>query len=190
MYKFFIFAWIPIAVLAGVMLAKASKTKVNKILVLTMVLLCILTSASVIIYNVGTNYTAASWSEYQLGLWVRDNTPERSVFLTYYSIQTPAAFIGGRLTVSSYINWPYGQGVPLNEVYQRDAQIDIAYNGSVTALKQVILEYNVSYVYVGNDELTHYPGCTERFDTISWLTPVYTNQNLEIWKVDLAQMGS
>ncbi|HYA77813.1 MAG TPA: hypothetical protein VEF91_03770, partial [Verrucomicrobiae bacterium] len=185
MYKFFIFAWIPIAVLASVMLAKT-----RKIVILTVVLLCVLTSASVIIYNVGTNYTAASWSEYQLGLWVRSNTPERSVFLTYYSIQTPVAFIGGRLTVSSYVNWPYGQGVPLGEIYQRDAQIDSAYNGNVTVLEQVILDYHVSYVYVGIDELNHYPGCTERFDNISWLTPVYTNQNLEIYKVNLALMGS
>jgi len=185
MYKFFIFAWIPIAVLAGVMLAKT-----RKIVILTLVFLCILTSASVIIYNVGTNYTAASWSEYQLGLWVRNNTPERSVFLTYYSIDTPVAFIGGRLTVSSYINWPYGQGVPLSEIYQRDAAIDSAYNGTVSDLKAVILEYNVTYVYVGYDELSHYPGCTERFESISWLTPVYTNQNLEIYKVDLAQMGT
>jgi hypothetical protein len=185
MYKFFIFAWIPIAVLAGVMLAKT-----RKIVILTVVLLCILTSASVIIYNVGTNETAASWSEYQLGLWVRNNTPERSVFLTYYSIQTPVAFIGGRLTVSSYVNWPYGQGVPLSEIYQRDAQIDSAYNGNVTMLTQVILEYHVSYVYVGVDELSHYPGCEATFNSISWLTPVYTNQNLEIYKVDLVQMGA
>jgi hypothetical protein len=185
MYKFFIFAWIPIAVLAGVMLAKT-----RKIVILTVVLLCILTSASVIIYNVGTNYTAASWSEYQLGLWVRNNTPERSVFLTYYSIQSPVAFIGGRLTVSSYINWPYGQGVPLSEIYQRNDQIDSAYNGNVTVLTQVILEYHVSYVYVGVDELSHYAGCKATFNSISWLTPVYTNQNLEIYKVDLAQMGT
>ena len=185
MYKFFIFAWIPIAVLAGVMLAKT-----RKIVILTVVLLCVLTSASVIIYNVGTNYMAASWSEYQLGLWVRSNTPERSVFLTYYSIQTPVAFIGGRLTVSSYVNWPYGQGVPLSEIDQRDAQIDSAYNGNLAALKQLILDYNVSYVYVGNDELTHYPGCTAKFNSITWLTPVYTNPNLKIYKVDLAQMGT
>ena len=190
MYKFFIFAWIPIAVLAGVVLAKASKTRISKVLILTLILLSILTSASVIIYNVGTNYTAASWSEYQLGLWVRNNTPERSVFLTYYSIQTPVAFIGGRLTVSSYINWPYGQGVPLNEIYQRQNDIDKAYTGNATELKAVILEYNVTYVYVGVDELSHYPGCTARFDNITWLTPVYTNQNLEIYKVDLAQMGT
>ncbi|MGD0643431.1 MAG: hypothetical protein ABSA75_00825 [Candidatus Bathyarchaeia archaeon] len=185
MYKFFIFAWVPIAVLAGIMLAKT-----RKILILTLVLLSIVTSASVIVYNVGTNYTAANWNEYQLGLWVRNNTPERSVFLTYYSIHSPPAFIGGRLTVSSYANWPYGQGVPLNDINKRGSDIDRAYTGNATDLKQVIIEYNVTYVYVGYDELSHYPGCEAKFDNITWLTPVYTNQNLEIYQVDLAQMGT
>ena len=185
MYKFFIFAWIPIAVLAGVVLAKT-----RKIVIVTLVLLSILTSASVIIYNVGTNYTAANWNEYQLGLWVRNNTPERSVFLTYYSIQCPPAFIGGRLTVSSYINWPYGWGVPLNDIYQRQSDIDRAYTGNATDLKQVVTTYNVSYVYVGYDELSHYPNCTAHFDSIGWLKPVYTNQNLRIYQVDMAQSGT
>ena len=92
--------------------------------------------------------------------------------------------------MSSYINWPYGQGVPLNEIYQRDAAIDSAYNGSVTELKQIILEYHVTYVYVGVDELRNYPGCVARFDNITWLTTVYTNQNLKIYQVNLAQMGT
>ena len=164
--------------------------KTRKIVILTLVLLCILTSASVIIYNVGTNYTAASWSEYQLGVWVRNNTPERSVFLTYYSIQCPPAFIGGRLTVSSYVNWPYGHGVPLDEVLQREHDIDRAYNGSVTDLLEVVNTYNVSYVYVGNDELRYYPDCTARFDSIGWLKPVYIDQNLKIYQVDLAGNGT
>jgi len=185
MYKFFIFAWIPIAVLAGVVLAKT-----RKIVIVTLVLLSILTSASVIIYNVGTNYTAANWNEYQLGLWVRNNTPERSVFLTYYSIQCPPAFIGGRLTVSSYVNWPYGWGIPLNEINQRQSDIDRAYTGNATDLKQVVTTYNVSYVYVGYDELSNYPNCTAHFDSIGWLKPVYTDQNLRIYQVDMAQSGT
>ena len=185
MYKFFMFAWVPIAVLSGIVLAKT-----RKILILTLVLLSILTSASVIIYNVGTNYTAANWNEYQLGLWVRNNTPERSVFLTYYSIHSPPAFIGGRLVVSSYVNWPYGWGVPLNDIYQRQNDIDRAYTGNATDLKAVVTTYNVSYVYVGYDELSNYPNCTAHFDSISWLKPVYTDQNLRIYQVDLAQSGT
>ncbi|MGA2386380.1 MAG: hypothetical protein ABSG33_07595 [Candidatus Bathyarchaeia archaeon] len=185
MYKLFIFAWIPIAVLAGVMLAKT-----RKIVIVTVVLLCVLTSASVIIYNVGTNYTAASWQEYQLGLWVRSNTPQDSVFLTYNnSIQCPPAFIGGRITVSSYVNWAYGWGVPLGEIIQRQDQVQAAYQGNLTALQQVIADYKVSYVYVGNDELSHYPGCTAWFNSISWLKVVYTNGDLRIYQVE-PQSGS
>ena len=185
MYKFFIFAWIPIAVLSGTLLAKT-----RKIVILTLVLLSILTSASVIIFNVGTNYTAASWGEYKLGIWVRNNTPERSVFLTYYSIQAPTGFIGGRLRVSSYVNWPYGHGVPLDQVLQRERDIDAAYSGNETQLEAVISEYNVSYVYVGNDELGHYPGCVTSFDSFGWLKPVYTDGSLRIYQVDLVGSGT
>ncbi len=64
------------------------------------------------------------------------------------------------------------------------------YTGNATELQQVIIRYNVSYVYVGNDELAHYPSCTARFNAISWLKLVYTNQNLEIYKVELNQTGT
>jgi uncharacterized membrane protein len=185
MYKFFIFAWVPIAVLSGIMLAKT-----RRLIVLGLVLLCIITSASVIIYNVGTDYLGATSSEYQLGTWVRNNTPQNSVFLTYYSIQCPISMIGGRLRVSSYVYWPYGHGIPLAEVYQRDHDIDTAYNGTAAQLETVIQKYHVSYVYVGNDELNNYPGCTARFNVISWLKVVYTNQNLVIYQVELNQTGT
>jgi hypothetical protein len=178
MYKFFMFAWIPIAVLTGVVLVKT-----RKVLVLTLILLSILTSASVIIYNFGTNYIGANWNEYKLGLWVRNNTPERSVFLTSSSIHSSPAFIGGRLAVSSYINWPYGWGISLNDIYQRQSDIDKAYADNATDLKVVVATYNVSYVYVGYDELSQYPNCTARFDSTDWLKLVYSDQNLRIYQV-------
>ncbi len=62
MYKFFMFAWVLIAVLSGIMLAKT-----RRILVVTLVLLSVMTTASVIAYNVGTDYAGVSWSEYHLG---------------------------------------------------------------------------------------------------------------------------
>lgn len=185
MYKFFMFAWIPIAVLAGIVLAKTPR-----IVIVTLVLLSIITSASVIIYNVGTDYTGASWGEYQLGLWVRDNTPQNSVFLTYYGIHEPPSMIGGRLRVSSYVYWPYGHGEPLDQVNQREHNIDTAYNGTAIELEEVVREYNVSYVYVGNEEWSNYPGCIAHFDGIGWLTQVYTDGDLKIYQVDLAKMGT
>ena len=189
MYKFFMFAWVPIVVLSSVVLAKVWVRR-WRVVVLGLVLLSIMTSASVVIYNVGTDYTAVNWSEYQVGLWVRDNTPQNSVFLTYYSIHAPSSMIGGRLRVSSYINWPYGHGIPLDQVNQREHDIDAAYNGTETQLAAVVREYNVSYVYVGSEELSNYPGCVARFDGAGWLTRVYADGNLRVYWVDWARMDS
>jgi hypothetical protein len=178
MYKFFIFAWVPIAVLSGAALAK-----IRKSIALVLLLLSVLTSASVILYNVGTSYSAASWDEYNLGMWVRNNTEERSVFLTYYSIHCPPTMIGGRLRVASYVNWAYGHGVPYDAIKKRFADVDRAYTGSEDDLRQVVETYNVTYIYVGGEERSNYPGCVERFNSIDWLEPVYDG-SLWIYKVN------
>jgi hypothetical protein len=177
MYKFFIFAWVPIAVLSGAVLARTRKS-----VALVLLLLSVLTTASVVIYNVGTSYQAASWDEYTLGVWVRGNTEERAVFLTYYSIHSPPTMIGGRLRVASYVNWAYGHGVPYDDIQKRFADVDLAYTGSEDDLRQVVDTYHVSYIYVGDEELTHYPGCVERFDSVTWLEPVY-GESLHVYKV-------
>ena len=54
----------------------------------------------------------------------------------------------------------------------------------------VVREYNVSYVYVGGEELTNYPGCVTRFNGVGWLTQVYINGDLRIYQVDRSSLGS
>ena len=92
--------------------------------------------------------------------------------------------------MSSYINWPYGHGVPLDQVFQREHEIDLAYNGTAAELASVIREYNVSYVYVGSEEIGQYLNCIAHFDGISYLTTVYSDGNTRIYQVDLAKMGT
>jgi hypothetical protein len=179
MYKFFLFAWVPIVVLASALLIR-----VRRVVVLVLVLVSLFTSASVIAYNLGTSYLGLSWGEYQVGLWVRDNTLQNCVFLTYYGIHSPPCMVGGRLRVSSYVYWPYGHGIPLDQVYGRDAEIDAAYAGNVSDLVSVVREFNVSYVYVGNEELENYPNCTAHFDAVNWLVRVYSNGNLRVYMTD------
>ena len=179
MYKFFHFSWIPISVLSGTALAR-----IRKDAAMLLLLLSVLASASVIIYNISTSYTAASWDEYNVGMWIRDNTEEKSVFLTYYSIHSPPTMIGGRLRVLSYLNWPYGHGIELEDIWGRMADVDKAYAGSVDDLKETIKKYNIKYVYVGREELKNYPKCVEKFDKIEWLKLVY-NGSLRIYTVIL-----
>lgn len=185
MYKFFMFAWIPIAALAGISLAKT-----RKLVAFILVLLSILTSVSVIVYNINTNFMGATWAEYNVGIWTRENTPENSVFLTYYYIHAPTSMIGGRLRVSSDINWPYGHGIPLEDIWAREEAIDNAYAGSVSQLEGLIREYNVSYVYVGSQELSKYPNCISHFNSISWLTSVYNEDEQYVYQVEWIELGS
>jgi len=183
MYKFFIFAWIPIAALSGIALAKR-----RKVLVFVLVLLSLLTSVSVIVYNVNTEFLGVTWAEYDVGMWVRENTPENSVFLTYYYIHAPTSLVGGRLRVSSDINWPYGHGIPLNDIFAREEAIDNAYNGTENQLESLVREYNVSYVYAGEEEQQNYAGCAAHFDSIAWLTRVYSQDNIYIYHVETQKM--
>lgn len=185
MYKFFMFAWIPIAALAGISLAKT-----RKLVAFILVLLSILTSVSVIVYNVNTDFIGATWAEYNVGIWARENTPENSVFLTYYYIHAPTSMIGGRLRVSSDINWPYGHGIPLEDIWAREEAIDNAYSGSVSQLEGLVREYNVSYVYVGSQELSKYPNCISHFNSISWLTSVYNEDGQYVYQVEWIEIGS
>lgn len=185
MYKFFMFAWIPIAALAGISLAKT-----RKLVAFILVLFSILTSVSVIVYNINTNFMGATWAEYNVGIWTRENTPENSVFLTYYYIHAPTSMIGGRLRVSSDINWPYGHGIPLEDIWAREEAIDNAYAGSVSQLEGLIREYNVSYVYVGSQELSNYPNCISHFNSISWLTSVYNEDEQYVYQVEWIELGS
>jgi len=147
-----------------------------------LLLLSILASASVIVYNVSTNYIAASWDEFNAGIWIRNNTEEKAVFLTYYSIHSPPTMIGGRLRVLSYLNWPYGHGIELNEIWNRMRDVDSAYTGTVADLEMVIKKYDIKYIYVGEEESENYPKCIEKFDNIEWLKLVY-NERLKIYKI-------
>jgi hypothetical protein len=177
MYKFFLFSWVPISVLSGTALAR-----IRKDFAVALLLLSVLTSTSVVIYNISTSYVAASWDEYNLGIWIRDNTEEKAVFLTYYSIHSPPTMIGGRVRLLSYLNWPYGHGVALDDIWQRVYDVDMAYSGSADDLRRAVEKYKIKYIYVGREELVNYPRCVEKFDRIEWLRTVY-NGSLTVYKV-------
>jgi uncharacterized membrane protein len=90
--------------------------------------------------------------------------------------------IGGRLRVTSYVNWAYGHGVPYDDIQKRFDDINRAYTGSEDDLRQVIETYSVTYIYVGREELDEYPQCIARFNSIEWLEPIY-NGSLRVYEV-------
>jgi len=187
MYKFFHFAWVPIAIASGVMLAEIQTRfrKAGLAIISVLLILSTLSSVSVAMYNLSSSYIAADWNEFDAGMWVRQNTEEKAVFLTSPSIHSPPTMIGGRLRVLSYTNWPYGHGVSLDEIWERVEDVKRAYGGEENDLAEVVKKYNISYIYVGKAELREFPDCKRRLERIEWLEKVYEKGGITICRVKI-----
>jgi hypothetical protein len=178
MYKFFHYAWIPISLAGGCFLAditfSSKSTKLRKLLVITTITLLlvfsIFTSALVATWNVSTSYSCVSAGEYETGLWIRENIPELSVFLTWSSIHTPVTMIGGKMRVLGYVNWAYGHGY---DFLERDYDVERAYKGNISDTLAVLRKYDASYVYVGEEELKNAPECHKKFEYCEQLEKIY-----------------
>jgi len=186
MYKFFHYAWIAIAVAGGCFLADITFTNISKssrlrrgLVATTITLLLVFsvfTSGLVAMWNISTNYSCADIGEYETGLWVRENTPERAVFLTWCSIHAPVSMIGGRLRVLGYVNWAYGHGF---DIWERAEDIERAYKGNVSETLTVLQKYDASYVYVGKEEQKNAPECLKKFEDCKQLEKVYEDPSGE-----------
>ena len=184
MYKFFHYAWVPISLAGGCFLAditfSGKSTKLRKLLITAtitfLLIFSIFTSALVATWNCSTSYSCASKGEYEAGLWIGDNTPERSVFLTWSSIHTPVTMIGGRLRVLGYVNWAYGHGY---DFWEREYDVERAYKGTISDTLTVLRKYDVSYVYVGKEEQKNAPECLKKFEYCEQLEKVYEDQSGE-----------
>jgi len=180
MYKFFHYAWIAIALAAGCFLAdlaishrQKTSRKLRVLMPTAVVLLLVVSlfsSGLVAVWNLSTSYTCADRGEFETGLWVREHTPERSVFLTWPWIHTPVSMIGGRLRVLGYVNWAYGHGL---DFWGRVHDLERAYRGTSTETLEVAETYAVSYIYVGGEELKNAPECLKKFEGMPQLEKVY-----------------
>jgi uncharacterized membrane protein len=148
MYKFFLIAWIPLSVLSGQFLATIRRFR---IVIPVLLVLSTLSTLNVVLWNL-TDYGAASKDELQAGMWVRENTPEKAVFLTWPSIHSPPTMIGGRLRVLGYANWAYGHGVKVDKIWERVEDVKAAFNNP-DDMDRVLEKYGVDYVYVGIEEI-------------------------------------
>ena len=90
--------------------------------------------------------------------------------------------IGGRLRILGYTNWPYGHGVPFDQIWERFEDIKAAYsNGS--ELDRVIDRYEIDYVYYGLDERINFKNSYEVLISSDRLVPVFRMGGNVVFKV-------
>lgn len=187
MFKFFYFATFLITL--TVILFSLHVFKQNKFyLLVTLVVLIstVWTSINTLIHAYLNKSNAYSISDYDSGLWVRENTPQKSVFITYPSVHNAATDIAGRLRILSYINWPHSHGFNegVDNVFTRDKDIiDFFENADDEQLTMKIMDkYNIDYVYYGSHELSNFPEAENKLESNSLLIKVYDQGNIKIFE--------
>lgn len=184
MVKFFYFAAVIFSIVTPVVLRKLISNKfIFSVLLIFIVFVTTFSSYLTLLNSYINKSTGYSSGEYEAGLWVRQNTPELSVFVTMPSVHCGATDIGGRLRVLSYTTWPFTHGFNSGEdnVFSRNEDMEAVFRtGEISNLK---LKYNADYIYYGEEERSQYPETGYFFDNNELLRKVYDTEWVDIYEI-------
>jgi hypothetical protein len=184
MLKFFYFAEVLFVIIAPIYLWRVFKNKILFGVLMAVVIFTTTFSSFLTLTNSYLNKNFGySLSDYNAGVWIRNNTPEKSVFVTMPTLHSAPSDFGGRLRVLSYINWPYSHGYNLgtDNVFSRSEDIESLYGtGNISLIK---LKYHVKYIYYGEEEKSKYPLIEAVFDNSRELVKVYDREGIKIYNI-------
>ena len=183
MFKFFYYA-IPFISIIFAFVSSYIYSKNIKYFYISCFILIIssVTSLNMIFHTILNKSAAYSIFEYEAGLWIRENTKKKSVFITYPSVHNGASDIAGRVRVLSYINWPYSHGFNegADNVFSRRDDIDTYYNSPDRL--DILDKYKVNYVFFGQEERSNFPESENRLESNSFLKKVYENKDVKVFE--------
>lgn len=180
MYTFFHFMWIPVAVASGIFLEGLYRKKFRTVVAI-LIVFSVFTPFLDAAWNLSVKYPGYSLAEYKAGIWIRENTPQNSVFLEETGIHSPPSQIGGRLEVMGYGTWAYGHGY---DIWARIHDIKLAFSGNKEETLKMAAKYNASYAYIGSEEQRMHSAVKEKFDRN--FENVYSDENggISIYKLN------
>ena len=187
MFKFFYFMFIPLAIVAAWTVSKMFKsTHFRNLFWFLLVFVSIFTSCLTLGNSFFNKNMAYSSEEYTVGLWIRQNTPQRSVFAALPTVHTPITQIGGRLRLLSYINWPYSHGFNSGEdnVFRRLEDIKQLYTAeNDNMVINTLRRYNINYLFYGPEERSKFPRAEATFKNLDCLSLIYAHGGIAIYEV-------
>ena len=142
-----------------------------------------LTSVTLLFHSFLNKSMGYTYADYEVGMWVRDNTLENSVFVTMPTVHSAPTDIGGRLRIISYINWPYSHGfnVGTDNVFSRVVDVTNVYETG--DINEVRVKYKASFVFYGGEEKSQFPDAWVLFDSNSTLKKVYDKDGISIYEI-------
>lgn len=147
---------------------------------LLLVLLSVATGVAALRAESGASALLFSESDLKAARFVREQTPPRALFLTAPTFNHPVLALAGRAVVRGPTDWLWGHG---HEFRAREADVRRMYAGGGDGL-ELLRDYGVKYVYVGEAERRDLRANTPFFD--SRLRAVYRDGGVDIYEVALA----
>ena len=127
--------------------------------------------------EVVSDYQAFSPGAVEAGEWVKENTPEHSMFLSGTQHLNPVTSIAGRSVVCGPDLWLYYHGFNTTE-----RKMDIQrFFTSPEENADILLKYDVDYLYVSSYERSNYS--IDQHALESMFEVVFTNHEATIYKV-------
>ena len=183
MLKFFYYLAPFICALLAYFCSQAKHKKLSVLMFIIITTFSSLTSANLLVHSYLNKNAGYSYSDYEAGIWIRGNTPQRSVFITMPTVHSATSDIGGRLRVISYINWPYSHGfnVGSDNVFSRVEDVTVVYKtGDANKVK---LKYKAKYVFYGQEEKGQFPTADKLFGNNKNLKLVYNQDGIKIYMI-------
>jgi hypothetical protein len=181
MLKFYYYLIPLICVLVAYFFAnsKYKKLAISAFIVITAV--SSFTSVNLLVHSFLNKNEGYSYADYEAGIWIENNIPEKSVFVTMPTVHSAPTDIGGRLRIISYINWPYSHGfnVGNDNVFSRVNEVTEVYkSGDIASVK---LKYGAGYIYYSREERGQFPNADKLFERNKNL--IYNQDGIEIYKI-------
>ncbi|MBI2314893.1 hypothetical protein HYU93_02440 [Candidatus Daviesbacteria bacterium] len=188
MLKFFYFAMIPFSIISGLILQKVWRSSyLGPLLVILLIVISSTNSLLTLASSFFNKYQGYSQADYQVGMWIRNNSLPQSVFLSLPTVHSPISDIGGRLRVLSYTMWPYSHGFNkgVDNVFSRQADIEgiYQYPSDTENVKRIFSKYDINYVYLGSEEKNKYPFTKQMFDQQAYLKLIYDFADVQIYQI-------
>lgn len=183
MLKFFYYLIPLMCVILAYIFSKLKHKKAAIFIFIFVTIISSLTSINLLVHSYLNKSEGYSLPDYKVGLWIINNIPQKSVFVTTPTVHSAPTDVGGRLRIISYINWPYSHGFNIgpDNVFSRVKDVEAVYRtGDISLVK---VKYGAEYVYYGQDEKGQFPGAGKLFDSNKNLKLIYNRDGIEIYAI-------
>ena len=183
MLKFYYYLIPLICIILACLYAKSTHKRFSIWIFVVIALISSLSSVNMLVHSYLNKSEGYSYSDYEAGIWIQNNVPQKAVFVTMPTVHSAPSDIGGRLRIISYINWPYSHGFNVGEdnVFSRVKDVTHVYEtGDIGLVK---LKYKAEYIFYGGDEQGQFPLAGKCFDQNKNLKLIYNQAGIKIYKI-------